>query len=41
MPHPAAARATLRRADLVISSDEGDLAAIAAAVNRHVDIDHT
>ena len=30
----------LRRGDLVISSDEGDLAAIAAAVNRHVDVDH-
>jgi hypothetical protein len=30
----------LRRGDLVISSDEGDLAAIAAAVSRHIDIDH-
>ena len=30
----------LRRGDLIISSDEGDLAAIAAAVSRHVDIDH-
>ncbi len=30
----------LRRDDLVISSDEGDLAAIAAAVSHRVDIDH-
>ena len=30
----------LRRGDLIISSDEGDLAAIAAAVGRRVDIDH-
>lgn len=30
----------LRRDDLVISSDEGDLTAIAAAVSRRVDIDH-
>jgi hypothetical protein len=30
----------LRRGDLIISSDEDDLAAIAAAVSRHVDIDH-
>jgi hypothetical protein len=30
----------LRRGDLIISSDEGDLAAIAAAVSRHIDIDH-
>jgi len=30
----------LRRRDLVISSDEGDLAAIAAAVSRPIDIDH-
>ena len=30
----------LRRGDLIISSDEGDLAAIAAAVGRHVDIGH-
>lgn len=30
----------LRRGDLIISSDEGDLTAIAAAVGRHVDIDH-
>jgi hypothetical protein len=29
----------LRRGDLIISSDEGDLAAIAAAVGRHIDID--
>ena len=30
----------LRRDDLIISSDEGDLTAIAAAVGRCVDIDH-
>jgi hypothetical protein len=30
----------LRRRDLVISSDAGDLAAIAAAAGHHVDIDH-
>jgi len=30
----------LRRGDLVVSSDEGDLAAIAAAVSRHIAIDH-
>lgn len=30
----------LRRGDLIISFDEGDLGAIAAAVSRHVDIDH-
>ena len=30
----------LRRGDLIVSSDEGDLAAIAAAVSRHIDIDH-
>jgi hypothetical protein len=30
----------LRRGDLVVSSDESDLAAIAAAVSRHIDIDH-
>jgi hypothetical protein len=30
----------LRRGDLIISSDEGDLAAIAAAVSRHIHIDH-
>jgi hypothetical protein len=30
----------LRRSDLIISSDEGDLAAIAAAVGRRIDIDH-
>jgi hypothetical protein len=29
----------LRRGDLIVSSDEGDLAAIAAAVSRHIDID--
>jgi hypothetical protein len=28
------------RDDLIISSDEGDLTAIAAAVGRRVDIDH-
>lgn len=30
----------LRRGDLIISSDEDDLAAIAAAVSSRVDIDH-
>jgi hypothetical protein len=30
----------LRRGDLIISSDERDLIAIAAAVGRRVDIDH-
>ena len=30
----------LRRDDLIISSDEGDLTAIAAAAGRRVDIDH-
>ena len=30
----------LRRGDLIVSSDKGDLAAIAAAVSRHIDIDH-
>jgi len=30
----------LRRGDLIISSDEGDLAILAAAVSRHIDIDH-
>jgi hypothetical protein len=30
----------LRRGDLIISSDEDDLTAIAAAVGRRVDIDH-
>jgi len=30
----------LRRGDLVISSDESDLAAIAAAVSRHIHIEH-
>jgi len=30
----------LRRGDLIISSDEDDLAAVAAAVGRRVDIDH-
>jgi hypothetical protein len=30
----------LRRGDLVISSDPGDLHAIAAAISRHLEIDH-
>ncbi len=30
----------LRRGDFIISSDEGDLSAIAAAISRHIDIDH-
>ncbi|HEU5384279.1 MAG TPA: hypothetical protein VFV73_00085 [Streptosporangiaceae bacterium] len=30
----------LRRGDLIVSSDEGDLAAIAAAVSRPIDITH-
>ena len=30
----------LRRGDAIISSGEGDLNAIAAAVNRHIDVDH-
>ena len=30
----------LRRDDLVVAPDEGDLTAIAAAVGRRVDIDH-
>jgi hypothetical protein len=30
----------LRRGDLVISSDEGDLSAIAAAASRRLDVDH-
>jgi hypothetical protein len=30
----------LRRRDLVISSDPGDLAAIAAAISHHLEIDH-
>ena len=29
-----------RTSNIVVSSDEGDLAAIAAAVSRHIDIDH-
>jgi hypothetical protein len=29
----------LRRRDLVISSDEGDLSAIAAAVHRRIEVD--
>jgi len=29
----------LRRGDLIVSSDDGDLAVIAAAVSRHIDID--
>ena len=28
----------LRRGDLIVSSDQGDLAAVAAAVGRHIDI---
>jgi hypothetical protein len=34
---PACSR---RRHDLIVSSDEGDLQAIAAAVSRHLEIDH-
>ena len=30
----------LRRGDLIVSSDEGDLSAITAAVSRHIDIAH-
>jgi hypothetical protein len=30
----------LRRRDLIISSDPGDLTAIAAAISRHLEIDH-
>jgi hypothetical protein len=30
----------LRRGDLIVSSDEGDLTVIAAAVSRRIDIDH-
>ena len=30
----------LRRADLIISSDPGDLRVIAAAISRHLEIDH-
>ena len=30
----------LRRGDFIVSSDEGDLAAIAAAVSLHIDIGH-
>jgi hypothetical protein len=30
----------LRRRDLVVSSDEGDLQAIAAAINSRLEIDH-
>ncbi|MBO0809617.1 MAG: twitching motility protein PilT [Actinobacteria bacterium] len=30
----------LRRRDLVVSSDEGDLRSIAAAVSRRIEIDH-
>jgi hypothetical protein len=30
----------MRRHDLIVSSDEGDLQAIAAAVSRHLEIDH-
>lgn len=39
--HPApGGPGALRRGDLIITSDEGDLAVIAAAVSRHIDIDH-
>jgi hypothetical protein len=34
------AEGALRRHDLVVSSDEGDLYAIAAAVSRRLEIDH-
>jgi hypothetical protein len=30
----------LRRGDLIVSSDSGDLAAIAAGVSRHISVDH-
>jgi len=30
----------LRRGDLIVSSDEGDLATITGAVSRHIVIDH-
>jgi len=30
----------MRRHDLIVSSDEGDLQAIAASVSRHLEIDH-
>jgi len=30
----------MRRHDLIVSSDEGDLRAIAAAIGRHLEIDH-
>ncbi len=30
----------IRRRDLVVSSDDGDLRAIAAAVNRRLEVDH-
>lgn len=30
----------LRRGDIIISSDKGDLDAIAGAVNRRIDVDH-
>jgi len=30
----------MRRGDLVVSSDEGDLQAIAAALNRRLEVDH-
>lgn len=36
----AVVEGALRRGDLVVSSDPGDLAAIAAAISRHLDIDH-
>jgi predicted nucleic acid-binding protein len=34
------AEGALRRRDLVVSSDPGDLHAIAAAINRRLEIDH-
>ena len=35
-----AVEGALRRHDLIISSDPGDLQAIAAAISRHLEIDH-
>lgn len=34
------AEGAMRRHDLVVSSDEGDIRAIAAAAGRHLEIDH-
>jgi hypothetical protein len=34
------AEGALRRRDLIISSDPGDLHAIAAAISSHLEIDH-